>query len=124
MLDCWTTVSESLIMHGECLRLDMDQGANVGAEWKRSRMREFLTSPAAQVVLSLAMLAMLIAVGFYLVAKVRATVTDEPAGASEMLSKFRDMHVQGELDDQEFRTIRSRLANRLRQELKDTGEEA
>ena len=39
-----------------------------------------------------------------------------------MLTKFRDLHSKGELSDEEFRTIKTKLADQLRAELKDTDE--
>ncbi len=42
--------------------------------------------------------------------------------ASELLSNFRELHSQGKLDEQEYRTIKTLLAARLQNEIKDTGE--
>jgi hypothetical protein len=74
-----------------------------------------------KLVLWLAVLAAMIAVGAYLILKIRPkTVQNEPA-ASELLSKFRELHSQGELSDEEFRTIKTTLSAQLQQELKGSG---
>lgn len=85
-------------------------------------MFDFLSSPVAQVVLVLAAFAALLAVGVYLVGKVRPTGTPAALSASELLANFRELYEQGELTDAEFRTIKSKLQDRLQQELKDSGQ--
>lgn len=80
-------------------------------------MAEFLGSPLASVVFLLALLASLVAVGVYVIGKVRASMKRPEPGASEWLTKFQELHVQGELSDEEFRTIKALLAARLQREL-------
>jgi hypothetical protein len=36
-----------------------------------------------------------------------------------MMSKFRELHAEGGLSDEEFRTIKTKLASELKAELKD-----
>ena len=81
-------------------------------------MVEFLTTPVASVVLLLAMTAVLVAVGVYVIGKVRQDLTSDTAGASELLSNFRELHSQGGLSDEEYRTIKAMLAKRLDDELR------
>ncbi len=84
--------------------------------WER-----FWSSEPESLVLWFAILAVMIAVAFYFIRKIRPkTVQNEP-GASEMLSKFRDLHSEGELSDEEFRTIKTTLAVQLQKELNDGG---
>jgi uncharacterized membrane protein len=79
------------------------------------------SSEPESLVLWLSVLAALIAVAFYVIRKIRPkTVQSEPR-ASEMLSKFRDLHSEGELSDEEFRTIKTTLATQLQKELNDSG---
>jgi beta-xylosidase len=80
-------------------------------------MVQFLTTPAASVVLLLALTAVLIAVGVYVIGKVRRDLTSDAAGANELLSNFKEMHSRGGLDDEEYRTIKAMLAKRLEREL-------
>jgi hypothetical protein len=86
-------------------------------------MAEFLTTPTAYVVLLLAALGVLVALGVYVIGKVRQDLTQDAPGASELLSKFRDLHSQGGLSDKEYRTIKAMLAEPLKQELKADAEQ-
>jgi uncharacterized membrane protein len=74
-----------------------------------------------RLILWLAVLAALIAVAAYFVMKIRAKTVQHEPEASEMLSKFRDLHSQGELTDEEFRTIKTTLSAQLQKELNDSG---
>jgi hypothetical protein len=80
-------------------------------------MTEFLATPTASIVLALAGLAVLVAIGLYLIGKVRGELNAETEGANEHLSKFRDLHYQGGLSEEEYRTIKSVLAEPLKQQL-------
>jgi uncharacterized membrane protein len=73
------------------------------------------------LVIWLAVLASLISVAAYVVMKIRPKTLQHEPEASELLSKFRDLHSQGELSDEEFRTIKTTLTAQLQQELKDNG---
>jgi len=83
----------------------------------------FLQSAQAQVVLWVAACAALLAVGIYVVAKVRQGFSESGPGPHNLMTNFRELHAQGELSDDEYRTIKAMLAARLQQELKDKGEE-
>jgi uncharacterized membrane protein len=72
------------------------------------------------LVMWLAVLAALIAVAAYFILKIRAKTLQHEPPASELLSKFRDLHSQGELTDEEFRTIKTTLAAQLQRELNDS----
>ena len=85
-------------------------------------MGKWLGTPGAEFVAWLALLAILIAIGYYVIGKIRAESVQQEPGASELLSKFRDLHSQGDLSETEFRTIKSTLAARLQNELKDDEE--
>jgi uncharacterized membrane protein len=79
-------------------------------------MWEFLQSPKARIVEWSALLGLMIVAMFYIVAKVRDGLKDDDNDASELLTKFREMHAQGDLSDDEFRTIKTRLAQRAQKE--------
>lgn len=83
-------------------------------------MAQFLDSPLAAVVFLLALTATLIAVGVYVIGKVRAGLKRQAPRASDWLTNFQELHAQGELSDEEFRTIKALLAERLQHELSDT----
>ncbi|HEV3137541.1 MAG TPA: SHOCT domain-containing protein [Pirellulales bacterium] len=83
-------------------------------------MAEFLRSPLASVVTLVAVTASLAAVGVYVIARVRAGIGGKDPPANEWLTKFRELHAQGELSDEEYRTIKAMLAERLQRELNGT----
>jgi hypothetical protein len=83
-------------------------------------MAEFLGTPLASVVLLLALTGVLIVVGVYVIGKVRSGLNTREPGASVWLTKFRDLYSQGQLSDEEFRTIKANLSKRLEHELNDT----
>jgi uncharacterized membrane protein len=85
-------------------------------------MAEFLGSPLAAIVFLLALTAALVAVGIYVIGRVRAGINGKDPPASDWLTKFEELHAKGELSDEEYRTIKGMLAERLQQELNSTDE--
>ena len=75
-----------------------------------------------QLVLGVAALAILVAIGIYLAGKIRVKAVQKEPSASELLTKFREMHSRGVLSDEEFRTIKTTLTERLQAELRDKDE--
>ena len=75
-----------------------------------------------KLVVGLAALAILVAMGVYLAEKIRAGAVQKEPSASELLTKFREMHSRGVLSDEEFRTIKTTLTERLQTELKGKDE--
>lgn len=67
-------------------------------------------------------IAVLTAILAWVVARFRGTAGKGGVQASETLAKFREMHSQGQLSDEEFRTIKAKLTEELRRELKDSDE--
>ena len=78
--------------------------------------------PIAELVVWGAIGAIAIVVGAYVIAKLRPEPAQNEPESSELLSKFRDLHSQGQLTDAEFRTIKTTLGARLQDELKDDEE--
>jgi uncharacterized protein YneF (UPF0154 family) len=86
-------------------------------------MMTMLDWPAfQQLVLGVAALAIFVAIGIYLAGKIRAKAVQKEPPASELLTKFREMHSRGVLSDEEFRTIKTTLTERLQTELRDKDE--
>ena len=102
-------------------------------------MERLLETNAEELVIWIAALAMLLAVGVYVIGKdphgqqhgqsgvyvigkVRGASAQHEPSASELLSKCRESHSRGEISDEEFRTIKTTLQPRLREELNDDGE--
>ncbi len=85
-------------------------------------MFQFLSTPTAQIILGLAGIAAVIAVGIYLIARVRSEWIESKPETSELIANFRQLRETGELTDKEYRTIKGMLADKLARELKDRGE--
>jgi hypothetical protein len=73
---------------------------------------------------ALVILAVLLAVAAYIIAKIRAEPAKKELEASEWLSKYSDLHSKGGLSDEEFRTIKTKLAEQLQDELNDNGDKS
>jgi uncharacterized membrane protein len=84
-------------------------------------MTEFVQSVGFQTVVWSAALAVLLAIGAYLISKVRAMRRNEPV-TSEYLTKFRELHSRGQLSDEEFKSIKGLLAQRLQKEWTGNGD--
>ena len=69
------------------------------------------------LVLWIAVLAILLVIAWYVVGKIRPNSSQKERRASQWLTKFREAHSQGELSDEEFRTIKTQLAEQLQDEL-------
>jgi hypothetical protein len=85
-------------------------------------MANWFQGPWAQVVIWTAAGAMLVVAAKYVVGWARDSSSQQEPTASDLISKFRDLHSEGVLSDAEFRTIKTSLAARLQEEIKDTGE--
>ncbi len=59
----------------------------------------------------------MIAIGLAIVRRFRGSAADDRPLQSEMMSKFRELHEEGGLSDEEFRTIKTKLASELKSEL-------
>ena len=79
-------------------------------------------SQGMELAISLGILAALIWMAAYAIRKIRAETVQHELPASELLSKFRDSHMRGDLSDSEFRTIKTTLAEQLQNELRDDGQ--
>ena len=82
-------------------------------------MAEFIEDPIVQLVIWLAVFSALVAVAAYIIMRLRTEAVQNEPVASELLSKFRELHGQGDLSEEEFRTIKTTLAEQLQEELKD-----
>jgi len=59
------------------------------------------------------------AIGIAIVRRCRGSAAGDRAPSSKMMSKFRELHAKGGLSDEEFRTIKTKLATELKTELND-----
>ena len=82
-------------------------------------MVEFLDSSVARFVILMTVVAMLSAVGWYIVSKFRGGAGQERLTASKMLTNLQEMRQRGDVTEEEFRTIKRQLSARLKDELND-----
>jgi len=72
-------------------------------------------------------LALMLLVSYYIVQKFRDRDGDDRQTASELMTKFREMNREGDISDEEFRTIktvlREPLESEVRPEVKDSSDE-
>ncbi|HEY5315516.1 MAG TPA: hypothetical protein VIK18_23500 [Pirellulales bacterium] len=73
--------------------------------------------PAPRVVFWLALVAVLFTLGAYAIVSLRRAFREDAPDASNLITNFRDLHGRGELSDEEYRTIKATLAERLRRQL-------
>lgn len=71
-------------------------------------MREVLNNPTVQAVLGIMVLCVLIAAGFYLVSIFRDYAADDHRGTDDVLANLQDLHLRGDISDEEFRTIQAK----------------
>ena len=62
-------------------------------------------------MLWIAVLAIMVAMAWYVIEKIRPKPEKKEPLASQWLSKYRELHSQGVLSDEEFRTIKTTLAS-------------
>ena len=96
-------------------------GQGIGRARAVPQMLEFLQTDEAQVVLWTLGGVALCAIGVYVVKRFRDRKGDDQPQASELLTNFREIHSQGGLSDEEFRTIKARLAAQLEREINENG---
>jgi uncharacterized membrane protein len=85
-------------------------------------MDRFWQSEPQWLIVWLAAVAALAAVACYVIGKIRPKPAQKERFASQWLTKCRESHSQGELSDEEFRTIKTKLNEPLQDELSDSGE--
>jgi hypothetical protein len=89
---------------------------------KGSAVNDFDIERLAKLFFLLAGLLATVTLAAYTVTAVRRKINAKGGSASGMLDNFREMHERGQLSDNEFRTIKTRMASRLRAELSDADE--
>ena len=82
-------------------------------------MSEFFQDSVVQLIIWVSIISVMVVVAVYVSLRIRAEPVQQEPIASEMLSKFRELRGQGDLSEEEFRTIKTTLAEQLQQELKD-----
>ena len=85
-------------------------------------MEHLSVHPVVQAATLFAGMLVLIAIGVLAVRRFRDSSDDDQVTSSEALVNFREMHAQGVLSDEEFRTIKTQLASQMQAELSDSSE--
>ncbi len=75
-----------------------------------------------ELVIWVAAAGVVAAVAVYVLAKIRGQAAQQEPSASDLLAKFREMNEDGVLADEEFRTIKSKLAGRPKPQSNDSGD--
>ncbi|MFO7905002.1 MAG: hypothetical protein ACQESR_16580 [Planctomycetota bacterium] len=86
-------------------------------------MQEFLTTPTARLVLWVAVLLVMLAVGYHVARRFRDRIDDDQQTASELLTNFREIHHEGDISEVEFRTIKTVLGQQLQEGTKKADSE-
>ena len=73
--------------------------------------------PLARAAIWFAAIFILVALGIVLVRKWRDGNAEDKLSRSELLTKFSEVHSRGGLSDEEYRTIKAKLAAELQAEL-------
>jgi uncharacterized membrane protein len=72
-----------------------------------------------EAALLLAAILALTALGFAIARRFRGRAAQDTRDRHEMMAKFRELHDRGGLSDEEFRTIKAKLASELKATLSD-----
>jgi hypothetical protein len=80
-------------------------------------MAELFRHPLSQATLWFAVIFALLALAVLLLRKWRGGAAKDQPAATELLTKFRELHVRGGLSDDEYRTIKTKLATQIDSEL-------
>lgn len=82
-------------------------------------MTELFRHPLSQAALWFAVIFALSALAVLAVRKWRGSASGAQLKATDLLTKFRELHGRGSLSDDEYRTIKTKLARQIDAELKD-----
>ena len=80
-------------------------------------MSDFLHEPLLQAALWFALILALMAAAIAGLRKWRGSAADDQPAKSDLLTKFRELHARGGLSDDEYRTIKTKLATQIDAEL-------
>lgn len=83
-------------------------------------MPEFFSEPLLRAALWFAAIFVLLALAAVIVRRWRGGSADDQPSSSELLTKFRELHVRGTLSEDEYRTIKTKLATQLEVKLSDS----
>ena len=82
-------------------------------------MTELFRHPLSKAALWFAVIFALSALAVWCLRRWRGGSLDAQPMANDLLTKFRELHGRGSLSDEEYRTIKTKLARQLETELKE-----
>ena len=85
-------------------------------------MTELFRHPLSKAALWFAVIFALSALAVWGLRKWRGGALEAQPKASDLLTKFRELHGRGSLSDDEYRTIKTKLARQVEAELKDNNQ--
>jgi len=85
-------------------------------------MTELFRHPLLLAALWFAAIFALLALALVVLRRFRGGAADDQPTAHELLAKFRDLHDRGGLSDDEYRTIKTKLAAQVERELTNSSE--
>jgi len=85
-------------------------------------MSELFGHPLSKAALLFAVILALSALAIVALRRWRGSAFKGQQDTSDLLTKFRDLHGRGGLSDDEYRTIKTKLATRIEVELKDNNQ--
>jgi uncharacterized membrane protein len=80
-------------------------------------MTDLFRQPLLVAALWFAAIFALLALAITIVRRFRGGAADDRPTANELLTKFRELHARGGLSDDEYRTIKTKLAAQVQTEL-------
>jgi uncharacterized membrane protein len=80
-------------------------------------MPDLFRHPLFSAALWFAVILALLALAIVVVRRWRGGAAEDRLDAGELLTKFRELHARGGLSDEEYRTIKTKLATELQTEL-------
>jgi hypothetical protein len=87
-------------------------------------MTELFRHPLSLAALWFAAIFALLALAVVVLRRFRGGAVDDQPSAHELLAKFRDLHDRGGLSDDEYRTIKTKLATQVERELSSSDEKS
>jgi uncharacterized membrane protein len=82
-----------------------------------SGMPDFFSHPLSHAALWFAVIFALLALAVLAMRSLRGDSADDRLSSSELLTKFRELHARGSLSEDEYRTIKTKLATQPDQAL-------
>jgi len=86
-----------------------------------STMEESIQTHLVQLSVLLTILLVFVLAGVWVVGRFRDRADEDQHGDDSLLTNVREMHSQGDIDDEEYRTIKTALATTPREELNHNG---